>query len=108
MQSLEDLIVAASRVTDLSPLSALRLKSLSFDGLRGERPPTHSADAARGNESQNTRVADLTPLIGMPIKSIDLTGVPVIDFSPLAQLPLERCFFNTTGLLTFRSARTSR
>jgi Leucine-rich repeat (LRR) protein len=40
----------------------------------------------------DTRVADLSPLSGMPIKSIDLSRTPVLDFSPLAQLPLEKCY----------------
>jgi hypothetical protein len=41
---------------------------------------------------RQTRVADLSPLIGMPIKSIDLSMAPVLDFSPLAHLPLEKCY----------------
>jgi eukaryotic-like serine/threonine-protein kinase len=71
-------------VSDLQPIRQMRLEELSLN---------------------NTRVADLTPLIGMPIKTIDLTRAPVSNFSPLARLPLEKCFLQhnrITDLSVFR------
>ena len=38
----------------------------------------------------NTRVADLSPLAGMPITFLNATSIPAVDYSPLAG-PLEKC-----------------
>ncbi len=93
MHTLEKLDLSGSEAFDLSPLRALRLKSLSLRGcaIRDLNPlknmPLEELDLAR------TLVSDLAPLIHSPIKSIDLSWVPLLDFSPLAQLPLEKCYF---------------
>src|SRR6185503_16148946 len=90
--TLEKLDMTASKVTDLSALGALRLKSISFRGCAvSDLTPLGKMRLEEMN-LRDTRVAELSPLVGMTIKSIDLSMAPVLDFSPLSQFPLEKCY----------------
>ncbi len=81
-----------SKASDLAALSALRLRSLNFQGCPISDLTPIRMMPLEELDLRGTRVADLSPLIGMSIKSIDLSLAPVLDFSPLAQLPLEKCY----------------
>ncbi len=59
----------ATKITDLGALSTLKdLRTLTLIDCRGIR--------------------DLSPLVGLPIQSLTLTGTDVTDITPLASLPL--------------------
>ncbi|MFO0906683.1 MAG: protein kinase [Pirellulales bacterium] len=92
MRTLENLDISSSRVSDLTALSELRLKSLECKRCRISDLHPIRKMSLEAIDLVGTRVADISPLIGMPIKSIDLSLAPVLDFSPLAQLPLEKCY----------------
>jgi Leucine-rich repeat (LRR) protein len=93
MHTLEKLNISDSKVTELTQVSELKLKSLAIwncpvsDLTPLRKMPLEEIDLWQ------TRVSDLKQLIGMPIKTIYLGGTPVLDFSPLSQLPLEKCYF---------------
>ena len=71
------LVVPSAGVTDISPIHALnRLKSLEMKRQISNEPVSES-------------LADLTPLQGLPLIKLDLTGTNVSDLSPLQGLPLE-------------------
>ncbi len=97
MRSLEKLEMSNSKVTDLTALSALRLRWLALRGCAMSdlaplrKMPLEEIDLCE------TRVTDLSPLVEMPLKGINLSITPVRDFSPLARLPLENC--NLQGTL---------
>lgn len=44
----------------------------------------------------NTKVSDLTPLIGAPLRYLELNGTRVADISPLFCMPLEQLFMRDT------------
>lgn len=48
------------------------------------------------NLYQQSTVEDLTPLKGLPLKYLDLTGTAVKDLSPLAGMPLEQLYLENT------------
>jgi hypothetical protein len=43
-------------------------------------------------------VIDLSPLRGMPLRSLDISETPVVDLSPLAGMPLEYLFISNTAV----------
>jgi Leucine-rich repeat (LRR) protein len=91
MHSLEKLNVAFTKVSDLSPLSALRLTEIDLTGTR-----IFDISALRGMklkklDLRDTRVADLSPSAGMPLTFIDASNIPASDYAPLAGAPLEAC-----------------
>jgi hypothetical protein len=77
---------SANAVTDLSPLRALRgLKELAFASNPGQ-----------------SRLADLTPLKGLPLTFLDCSGTNVADLTPLKGMKLTclRCFNTQVADLT--------
>ncbi len=67
--------VGTSRLVDLSPVSRLPIKNLSF---------------------VNCHIFDLTPLKGMKLKTLDVSSTKVHDLSPLKGMPLESLHFSFT------------
>ena len=65
----------ATAVTDLSPLRALKLKTLF---------------------ARNTPLKDLSPLAGLPLESLWLSKSQVEDLSPLRDMPLKNLYLNNT------------
>jgi Leucine-rich repeat (LRR) protein len=53
----------------------------------------------------NTSVRDLTPIQGMPLKELRLSGCPVSDLSPLAGMALERLDITGTQVVDLRPLR---
>ena len=85
------LAFCTDEVTDLAPARALA-------GLKGLN--------ARGR-----RLADLAPLRGLPLRSLDLVGNPARDLSPLRGMPLEILDLRATAatdLAPLRGMRTLR
>ena len=48
---------------------------------------------------ENANVSDLSPLRGMPLKLLQLTGNPVSDLSPLKGMPLDGLYLDDTQVL---------
>jgi len=66
---ISSLVLDGANIPDLAALSSLKeLRSLSLNGCRG--------------------LNDLTPLAGLPIRSLNLARSDVADLAPLASLPL--------------------
>src|SRR5262249_3073725 len=65
--------VVPDGLTDIAPLRA-------FKGLRILN--------CRATVPQKCRLADISPLAGLPLTQIDLTWTKVVDLSPLAGMPL--------------------
>jgi Leucine-rich repeat (LRR) protein len=92
-----ELKFSSSKITDLSPVRALRrLKSLEcrskpeagvsklwdlspLEGMRLQRL-----------DCSGTEVSELAPLKGMPLTQLECNGTEVVDLSPLKGLPLAR------------------
>jgi len=69
---LEALHIGGTKVSDLSPLRGLKLKTLGLYGCR--------------------HVSDLSPLEGMPLTELYIKELANgTDYSPLGKLPLEKC-----------------
>ena len=67
-------------VADITPLRALtKLKSLALVGQEG-----------------NGKLADLTPLKGLPLATLDCNNNPVADLAPLKGMPLKGLYFQHT------------
>jgi hypothetical protein len=82
------------RLADLSPLTGMRLTTLSVNGNLG----VHDLSPLRGLPLQSlkmgfTTVQDLTPLRGMPLTSLICNNCGVRDLSALRGLPLQNLGF---------------
>lgn len=104
--------LSGSRVTDLSPLAGAPLSHLDLSGikdltdlsaLRGmgltrllingtsvaDLSPLREMRTLENFRAAWTQVFDLSPLEGLALKSLDLSGSPVSDLSPLSGAPLQ-------------------
>jgi serine/threonine protein kinase len=94
LKGLQDLHCSGSdtnrgRLTDLSPLQGLALRSL-FCGRNpslSDLAPLKGMPLVRLNVAM-TQVSDLTPLAGMKLELLDISGTRVRDLTPLAGMPL--------------------
>lgn len=110
------------QLSDLSPLTGMRLTSLNIAGTRVSDLSPLSGMPLTILECQGTQVADLSPLKGMPLsvlycytspvsdlmplKGMPLTvlafgGTPVSDLSPLTGMPLTSLSCNSTQITDF-------
>lgn len=100
---LEILEMYDTGVTNLQPLKKSRLKELwvgPFDGFSGsltDLSPLHGLPLTKLNVS-GTQVSDLSPLKGMPLKEININATSVTDLSPLGGLKLERLEFSAVRI----------
>jgi Leucine-rich repeat (LRR) protein len=78
------LVLAGTKVTDLSPLRGLRLQVLDVS---------------------DTQVADLAPIAGMPLKQLFIEGTNVADLSPLAGMRLEQIYLGRTKVTSLEGLR---
>jgi formylglycine-generating enzyme required for sulfatase activity/serine/threonine protein kinase len=81
-------------VTDVSPVRALTgLKLLNCGGIEAKGELANLSPLRgmqlRTLDCNNTRVADLAPLRGMPLKELAFQHTRVSDLAPLADMPLE-------------------
>lgn len=112
---LSELACFGSGITDLTPISGMRLRALTVSGnwdLRNLEPlkempltffacdNTQVADLSplRGMRLTQllchvTKVSDLSPLKGMPLEVLSLEQSPIADLSPLAGMKLKRLSF---------------
>ena len=92
--TLRDLTFISDQVLDLSPLRALpSLRRLSAAGSEPGKSKLADLSPLKGLtlislDLSHTAVSDLKPLIGHPLRSLNLAGTPVVDLAPLARLPL--------------------
>jgi hypothetical protein len=77
-----------SRLSDLSPLAGMSLKSISFHHTAVSDLSPLAGLPLTTVSCQNTRVADLTPLKGMSLASLVCGYSHVTDLSPLRGMPL--------------------
>jgi serine/threonine protein kinase len=88
------LTLSTNEVADISPVRALTgLKSLVCSGTEGngklaDLSPLQGLELTT-LDCNNTQVAHLAPLRGMPLRSVGIQRTLVADLSPLAEMPLE-------------------
>jgi hypothetical protein len=75
LPELRELMVSASRLSDLTPLKGMKLETLAF---------------------QDSQVSDLTPLKGMPLTTLDCSDSLVSDLSPIQDMKLTLLWCNKT------------
>jgi serine/threonine protein kinase len=89
-----ELRLVVDNVTDLEPLRALpALKRLTVAGSGPEKGKLADLAPLRGLQlatldCSSTRVADLAPLRGLPLCYLAIAGTPVRDLTPLKGMPL--------------------
>jgi len=88
------------KVTDISPVRALaKLKSLdcsgSKEGKLADLSPLHGMPLTRLS-CNSTQVSDLSPLKGMPLDTLNLAFTNVSDLSPLKEMPLTSLTFSNS------------
>jgi tRNA A-37 threonylcarbamoyl transferase component Bud32 len=85
-----DLALTNTAVKDLSPLTSMHLTSLTLSDCRNidDLSPLDGMPLKRLNVS-GTKVSDLSPLHGMKLVELDLGRTRVQDLSPLAEMPLQ-------------------
>jgi tetratricopeptide (TPR) repeat protein/tRNA A-37 threonylcarbamoyl transferase component Bud32 len=86
--------MCTDNVTDIRPLVVL--KGLRFVKLRGTFIWKH-----------NGRLADISPLRGLPIEEISLHGNPIEDLSPLENAPLTVLVINNTSVTDLTPIRSA-
>lgn len=97
---------ASDDVSNLSPLVALtKLRTLVCMGPGGNEPgKLEDLSPLRGLPLKSlhcgrTRVADLTPLKGMPLETLDCSDSQVRDLSPLSGMPLRHLGVQSTRVV---------
>ncbi|MEA3211602.1 MAG: hypothetical protein QOE70_4659 [Chthoniobacter sp.] len=93
---LRSLNLHSTKVSDLSPLSAMpTLKALGLDWSQVRDLSPLRGLALNWLSLSSTSVTDLTPLHGMPLGTLHFDRTPVSDLAPLAGMPLDhlRCSF---------------
>ncbi|MGE3821338.1 MAG: protein kinase [Isosphaeraceae bacterium] len=97
--SLELVDVSMTRVSDLTPLREMRLRTLILRGTSiTDVAPLSGMPLSNLNVSA-TGVSDLRPLVGMPLVNLDAANTPVSDLSPLARLPLRLLNVSSTRVV---------
>ena len=84
MNTLRDLAIGGTRVTDLTPLAGLPIEVLQANKLQ-----LRSLEALRGMPLKQLFLfdagnVDLSPLAGSPVDHLHLGGAKISDFAPLA------------------------
>jgi serine/threonine protein kinase/Leucine-rich repeat (LRR) protein len=98
-----------TRVTDLSPLAGMKLRVLNCDSLRVsdftplQRMPLEELVVGKNAEDlkflagmntlehlcfERTTISDISPLLGLKLHTINMSGSPVSDLSPLEGMKL--------------------
>ena len=93
---LKSLYVSDNPVSDLSPLAGMHLEVLRCFRTRVEDLTPLKGMPLRGLWAGETRVADLSPLKGMKLKVLLLDNTPVSDLSPLRGMALEHAGLTLT------------
>ena len=89
------LVLLADAVTDLTPLRALpSLTSLGCTGSASGKGKLADLSPLKGMpltllDCEHTKVADLSPLKGMPLQGLRCQSTKVADLSPLKGMPLK-------------------
>ena len=108
-----DLHFSLEKITDLSPVRALRgLKVLIREGMFGAYSELSDLSPLRGMSlislnCSRSKVTDLTPLQGMKLKILELAETPVSDLSPLTDLPLTSLNCNLTHVSDLRPLKNA-
>ena len=93
------LVIPSAGVTDISPIHALnRLKSLEMKRQISNEPVSESLTNLTPLQGlplikldlSGTNVSDLSPLQGLPLEELNLSGSKVTDLAPLKGMPLKR------------------
>ncbi len=93
------LVIPSAGVTDISPIHALtQLKSLEMKRQISNEPVSESLTNLTPLQGlslikldlSGTNVSDLSPLQGMPLEELNLSGSKVTDLAPLKGMPLKR------------------
>lgn len=91
---LSELAMIGGGVTDLTPLSHLKLQRLTVSGNWGISSLKPLSEMRLTQLAcDNCQVADLSPLIGMPLVDLSCDHTSVTDFSPLAGMKLKSFSF---------------
>lgn len=84
---ISELSLDSCRVTDLSPIKDLRLRSLNLSGNPVENLASLQGMLLEELTLARTNVADLSPLVGLPLKNLYLQGCRnVADVSVIASI----------------------
>jgi len=84
---------SSPRWTQQSAQAALRRANPEY---KGEAQIIIEAGRIVGLAAANTAIADLSPLVGEPVRQLELTATAVRDLSPLQGMPLAALFIEQT------------
>jgi hypothetical protein len=103
---LESLTLSAPAVKDLSPLTALPLTHLSLANSLAIRDLAPlSGIHLRHLDISHTAVSNLFTIAGLPLRELVLNDTPVTDLHPLADMPLRRLSLDRTRVTDVRPLR---
>ncbi len=87
---LEQLDIVGLPVNDLLPLATVPLRRLNISRSQvASLAPLVDVKTLRVFEAKNIRVADLTPLHGISLETLNISATHVTDLAPLAGMPLQ-------------------
>ncbi len=87
-------------VEDLTPLKDMQLRSLHMPNSKvSDLSPLSNMVALENADFQNTRVTDISPLQGIPLRYLSLSNTGITDISPLTGAPLIRLRLSESPVL---------
>jgi len=91
---LRSLSLRNTAVADLWPVSGMPLETLNVEGTHVHDLSPLTGMGIKTLNLRATKVKALWPLHGMPLKSLDLRGLEIDDLTPLRLCPLEEISFD--------------